>query len=422
MEQWLDVLTSVITEFIRLFIVGEYCNIFFGKDNQRLKHGIAYICSYLLTACAYNLFHNALLNSVVTFLGLFIISATYSGSWSKKIFFTALIFGISCATDVLAFSIIPNEGTGSSSDIWVFFLSLLLFWLCALACRRYFRFAKEDTVRSYEGSVLLISLTSAGTIYVVLEGADISRLATLLICVLLMVINFSVYYLYEATGTVYKRECENIIFHEQLKAYEKQMALRIENDKKVHSLQHDMKHHLKEISDMALTHRDAEILKYIENMREYMHTPDYIVDTGNISVDGILNYKLEEAKQRGIAVQAHVLLPDTVHIPVFDMNVLFGNLFDNAIEASEKTDNPYIDLNVQYKQECLYINISNNYDGLVREEGGKLISLKEQQSCHGYGLYSVKKVVEKYEGSMEITHSDKIFQVKICLFISGVLN
>lgn len=417
MDQWLDVLISVITEFIRLFIIREYCSIFFEKDNQNLKHGIAYMCSYLLTTCGYNLFHSALLNSMVTFLGLFIIAGTYRGSWSKKIFFSALIFGISCATDVMAFSIIPGEGTEGNSDIWVFFLSLLLLWMCAWVCRRYFRFAKEDTIRNYGGSVLLISLTSAGTIYVVLEGADISRLATLLICVLLMIINFSVYYLYEVAGTVYKRERENIIFQEQIKAYEKQLALRIENDKKVHSLQHDMKHHLKEISDMVMTYKDAEILEYIENMREYMSIEDSIVDTGNISVDGILNYKLAEAKRCGIAVHAHALFPDAVPISGFDMNVLFGNLLDNAIEASEKTDNPYIELTVQYRQGCLHISIANKYNGFVCEESGKLISLKEQKSNHGYGLYGVEKIVEKYAGSMEITHSDQVFQVKISLFL-----
>ena len=97
--------------------------------------------------------------------------------------------------------------------------------------------------------------------------------------------------------------------------------------------------------------------------------------------------------------------------------VVLGNLMENAIEAAYKTDEQYLSLDLRQHKNLLLLTIKNSYCGPLREEEGIFFSKKADIANHGYGLKNVKRIVEKYNGVMEISHTDSIFCVDIMLYI-----
>ena len=94
------------------------------------------------------------------------------------------------------------------------------------------------------------------------------------------------------------------------------------------------------------------------------------------------------------------------------MGVILGNLMDNAIEAGEKTEAPYIVIQIRQINKSLYIAIQNRMEGKMQ---GELFTTKKDKKNHGFGLASVRKTVEKYSGHMQIDRKDGIFVVEIML-------
>ena len=62
----------------------------------------------------------------------------------------------------------------------------------------------------------------------------------------------------------------------------------------------------------------------------------------------------------------------------------------------------------------LFIRIQNSYDNVVKKDGDSYVTTRAEG--HGIGLQNVRKAVENYHGSMQITDTDHIFDVRIMLY------
>ena len=87
----------------------------------------------------------------------------------------------------------------------------------------------------------------------------------------------------------------------------------------------------------------------------------------------------------------------------YEIQLLFFNLLSNAIDAIKEKGNIYIELD--YKEEKLKIDISDDGD-LINEEDVKKILEKKEFSTkgrdHGHGLRIIDNIIEKYNGTMNI--------------------
>ena len=102
-----------------------------------------------------------------------------------------------------------------------------------------------------------------------------------------------------------------------------------------------------------------------------------------------------------------------------DIYALFGNLVDNAIEAVTKlsdAEKRIIDLTVRGVDNMVAISVSNYFDGnLVTDSDGLPTTTKSNTEYHGFGLKSIKYIVQKYDGDLTITTKDNLFTADIVL-------
>lgn len=143
------------------------------------------------------------------------------------------------------------------------------------------------------------------------------------------------------------------------------------------------------------------------------------INTGNMGVDSILNYKEATAGKMDIEIKREIKTKGQINIADEDMNALLGNLLDNAMEAVSKTAvrRKTIEYKLVTDETALLFEIHNVYDGaLLRGKNGEIKTLKQNQSNHGIGLRTVKEIAAKYNGIVDIRTENNFFSVKVFLY------
>lgn len=180
-------------------------------------------------------------------------------------------------------------------------------------------------------------------------------------------------------------------------------------------------------------HQDVLILEYLQNGK-YREAQTYFEKkiaatkkksknryTGIEVLNLMLNYEIEQAEEKAIRVKCAV---EAYHCPVdeTELCIIIGNLFDNAIEAVKDLpdEQRQIDFSIQNPNGIFRIEMSNPYEDERRKvEHHYLTTKKENTEMHGLGLMSVQKIVEKYDGLMEISDTDNVFKVIVIFFVRG---
>lgn len=179
---------------------------------------------------------------------------------------------------------------------------------------------------------------------------------------------------------------------------------------------HDFKHNIMNLMSMAENNDIQGIKQYLEEENDLLGKKLFYYKTGNETVDIILNIKQKLAENKGITFIINAEVPKDCRISSMDFSSLLGNLLDNAIEASEKEVNPFIEVNMKSVKEYLIINILNKYT----EYDGHLETTKSEKHMHGIGIHSVKQTVKKYSGEFYVEISNNIFNVKMMIPLKQV--
>ena len=186
--------------------------------------------------------------------------------------------------------------------------------------------------------------------------------------------------------------------------YENQSARRsMQTNEEIRRLYHDMKNHLTALRGME---ESEEAGRYIDTLLEQVQGYETNVHTGSSIVDSVLSEKVLRARREKIDFNICLDLHLLAGIAPMDLVTIFGNAADNAIEASMAL--PEGMERIIYMKSSAYANylavrISNQFSGRREEREGVLPTRKDDASSHGIGLSSIRRSIEKYNGSMQIS-------------------
>ena len=188
-----------------------------------------------------------------------------------------------------------------------------------------------------------------------------------------------------------------------------------EKIEKTRKSRHDIHHHINVVYQLAKENKIEQLIEYLEEYNKIYSTKEPMVYCNNSTVDAILNHYILLAKDNGIEVQLNVALPEELKIRDTDLCIVIGNLLENAIEASEKEENKRIKLRINRSNEYICMLVSNLYNGEIKKGHSGYYSRKREFKDTGIGLSSVSAVVEKYDGRMEVDHTNGEFNVFIMM-------
>ena len=264
--------------------------------------------------------------------------------------------------------------------------------------------------------LIVIPATSVFILCVLLYGRS-GGAEALLICVSTLIINLSVFFLYHMMVENYRNVRENDIYKQQTYAYKNQLDVIMESQSRIKALKHDMKNHMLALQ-MLIQKKDwEEAESYLNSMQDFMANPLEYISTGNDTIDSLLNYKLQRANDVLNTVEAKINIPEKLILHSFDLNVVLGNLLDNAIEAASQTEEKELKIAIKLDKGVLFINIRNSCRGIAEGKAQRLETTKEDVSNHGIGLRNVRVIVEKYHGDIDFTCEGGKFETDIIMYV-----
>ena len=107
---------------------------------------------------------------------------------------------------------------------------------------------------------------------------------------------------------------------------------------KINAVRHDMKNQLLAVYDTTEEQGSSGARRMIEGMLQDIRTADEEVYSSNPVLNSILKVKAGKARQHDIEIGIETFVPKKILVADGDMGILFGNLFDNAIEACDKME------------------------------------------------------------------------------------
>ena len=161
---------------------------------------------------------------------------------------------------------------------------------------------------------------------------------------------------------------------------------------------HDAKKHLAAIQAL---NEDPAIGNYVAKLSEQLNDYSKSRSSGNKLLDVMLNKYEIDCKMRGISFEYDVKTCNLSQLEDIDLVAILGNLLDNAVTASEKSAQKYISLSTVYRNRYSVMILCNSCDTPPKQSGNRLISTKSETGFHGFGLKSVAKAIEKYDGDYE---------------------
>ena len=397
----------LVTNLFRIFIILRFMGIFFDRKQTKRKWEVfTYTLFYIMTVPLYLAFKQPIINVFSNILGLFIITLVYPDKLKKKIVVVMLVYWINVLCDAIAVLAFTNHTIEKELNVLVEIISVLLVLMSELIVEKVVnKKNKVDALPPHLIFLLIIPLSSVIFLYILMIKTVCYQYVLIFLGLGFLIINMTGFYLYITIVKSYSQKAEKDLLEQKIKTYTNQLEVIMQSQEKIRSLQHDMKHHLMELNGMALESNNAQMIVYLGKMKNFMDNPAEYIYSGHKEIDSVLNYMIQRAKNILIKVDVKIIIPHNLACHSFDLNVILGNLLENAIEAAKQTEEKILNINLEWNKGVLFIGIQNSYLRKPEIRSHKFITSKNKSERHGFGLANVKRIVEMYNGTMVINQA-----------------
>ena len=188
-------------------------------------------------------------------------------------------------------------------------------------------------------------------------------------------------------------------------------SLQKENIKLINLKCHDLKH---QINEYALKGKINQ--EFVKEIQETISIYDANINTGNEVLDIILTEKSLLCNEKGIVLTCMVSQCDLSFIKEGELYSFFGNILDNAINAVSLINNKEkrcIGVNVHQIEKFIAIKVDNYFSGEIDLSSDGLPITKKDTNYHGFGMQSIKMIVDKYNGTLNIEIDEDVFILNV---------
>ena len=416
-----EVFFDAVFNMFSVYIIFRVLRLFLEKKQvSGILRGSVWIAIWAVNWGIYYKWDNFFATMGSMLLGTYIAAVIlFEGSLVRKALAAAaaLALGLVMEDFVLIFT---EHFSFSIDKTFGSLLSSVLFMFTVLLLEKLFYYGKADMV-SAEGQINIIVIL-AGSIFigeVLVKAETLGESRIMFGHGVLCLMNVSTFFLYDKINEAYMQKAEKEAAAQSALMYEKQLLLMEQSQKNIHALQHDIKNHMLLISSYLEKREYDSALEYIGSVTGAMKANAQFVNSGNMEIDAILNYIFARADKLSCQIETKIEVPERTFMPAFDLNVLLGNLLDNALEALERADSRYLYVGLRYERGMFLVSIYNTFDGVIKKGRKRYLTRKPDSERHGIGLQNAERVVGKYRGEIIRDVTDTVFKTDIVLYVAA---
>lgn len=420
---------NIFTVAVAIIILKLYFSIFFEKQKVHQHNPLFWIIYiiwqlFFMNCTSIPSSFKLILNIILVF---FICTYHFTGNIFSKIVVSILICSIWTIQEFLigAFFLLINLNITNLNFIGSVLSKILTLFL-VVVLRQFFLNEKVQNIPSKY--YILITLIPAGSLYIMynifyLCGQSDQKSVfgiSIISFLIILAMNLVIFKVYILLAQEFEIRHQNTIYIQQLKAFEKSNAEREQMQSTFKKMRHDFKQHYSILSKLLKESQYEKAKDYMDSLKIISPENNIITSkTGNFILDTLINSKFALIPNNtSIDLLIEVNVPPVLPFQAADLGILFGNILDNAIEATLQNDNikKYIRLFARYENQTLIITCINSFKHVLNvTPSGDFKTTKSNATDHGYGIYSIKKVAIKYHGSVLIDYTEDVFTIKILL-------
>lgn len=411
-------------------IIVSFCGRFWDFKNEKLRwlKSLAFFALlfvpdvFLSQREGFELLTVALL--ILTFVG-------YTALFLNGVFYEKILYSILLTTAILLINqlliVVLCAVTGDLSEViepggsarlWALFLSKSGFFA---VCEIFIRLRKRRSYSPCRFQWIVHLMCFFNTFLIAVSLWDISgksiewRQKYIFMHLIVAALNILMYVQLNRMQSDSAEREKRRISEISLASQEKFIGEAREHYAEMRTLRHDMRHCLTTAAKLISDGRAEEAAAYLENVaNEKVSSAAAGVDTGNAVIDAVINNRIACCSKNGIEMKC--LIDSRFDgISETDISILLSNALDNAISGCAGSACPRIELVVGTRMAFTYIVVRNNIPSSVLSDNPNLATSKEDKSVHGLGIGSMRKIAEKYGGSVEFKENGGDFVTEIWL-------
>lgn len=429
-ELVIELFAEIMIIFLSVMILKIYFEIFFERSQRKISSKIFWMIYIIwqIIISQINVLPSYVNILISILLASLICLSSYEAGALQQIVFSVIINAIWMLAELMVGYVFISSGIDIYYSFPQFIGSLLSKFLTLLLMIVLKKFFKNENVKNLSNKYNIIFLMiPIGSMYVVYNIFILSSAMnnnqhikeSLTSSLLILVINIIIFKLYINVSKEKELQKYNIVYEQQLELCNQHMREKENVMMDIRNARHDMKQHFIVLMELLENNENQSAMDYLSRMVDMDILSNVgISRTDNIVVDSLLNAKYSVALKSNIKFEANIQIPMQLPFSGADISILLGNILDNAIEASMEIPEHerYIKYYMKYERNILIITVINTFNGvLIRNKNGKIVTKKGDFRNHGIGLESVKKVANKYRGSVVIEERNKTFIIKIIL-------
>lgn len=377
-------------------------------------YGLLFVISFLK-----NPYINTISYLLVNFCFILLI---IKAKWSSALLTSIIVVVTTGLAEVVTYALtktmplsILDEQLSVNQILLLTTISKLAYFLLLFIIAHLFRVnIKAPTISIWESIGLsIVPILSSIVMLTLLVAPNYENTPSYLIthsAIAILIINITVFYLFD-----YRNQKEQELFDTKLllqkendsAQYYKLLLTHDENQK---ILIHDMKQHLNSISSLISENKPDRAAKYIEsllNFTTFKSNPKYC---NNDLLNAILSKYQNDFAEHNISFSVDIRNNTLSNLSDAELSSLLGNLLENAFEAAKHSTQGIVELSVINNKTAGNTLVTIQNTCLINPfvNGSKLPrTTKIDQLHHGYGMKSIKNIVDKHHGELRTYYDNE---------------
>lgn len=416
------VTTGVINYILFDFLNQKYCR----KYNKLINTIILFFYTMIISIC--NLLNMPILNFFLNAFLFLIIDICFFTHDSIKDYYEDIVYLFMLVLlDSVSYFLVgfiyktkgpefTNIFRSLSSTILVIFANIVL--------KKYFIESSnsKDVPLKEIFLYFIITLFYLFFIYNLSESYDslnsnFSKIITIIVVIGQVMIDIIIYCYTQSISQMQKVQKQVLEANKQIELNNIYYKTLKKNNEKNRKLIHDLKNYIQTLEN-SYELNNLELSKKLQSqIEDKIMNQDIDYNTSSEILDIILNDKEHISKSNNIKFEYRMEFVNLGFIEEIDVITIFGNLYDNAIEANASVkNNRYISTYIYYFKKMLIIKIENSCNNELQYVGEKLISTKDGHI--GIGTQNISKTVRKYNGLFDLKIKEGVCKAIIMLPVS----
>ena len=413
--------------FVEAVIIWQYASSLFLSKNQSSAPSLITLSVLYLSAYAISLLGVNWLNLISYFIiNLIFLFTQYQIKLYIAFFHSVILTSVMGISELAVYSIIERfsphffvDATNAHSIILFAVLSKLTFYTIIYLIIHIQKGAKKAE-QQYDKSVFLLIFIPVTSLFVLQTFVNISD-SLIISQNLKHMITISAFLLMLSNllilGISDHNQRKNMQFTEMqlllqkeydLARYYEMLHTQNENQR---ILIHDIKKHLNTIDVLNAQGEQDKISAYIRQLNLSSDLKEFANLCDNKVLNTILSRYMQQCFDKHIDFQVDARSGILNFISDTDMSALFCNVLDNAVEAAEIIPNSYIELNAVKRPNTPFVVItainSCRKSPFSPSDKTLLRTHKKDSAQHGFGIKSIKRVVNKYHGDIQMYYNEE---------------